>query len=164
MNEREAIDAARAYFLEQPHGCAETTCRVLQEAYELENAADCAGAMVFNGGVAWRGGVCGAISGAAMAVGRLAAQRVSDHRGAKWVARLLMDAWIDTFEATYGSVECRDLIGRDIHSEEEHTAFIESGVWRDTCTRQIEFAVRNLFSLRDMAVWSKAVEEIEIPA
>jgi hypothetical protein len=134
---------------------------VLQEAYGLEDAGDCAGAMVFNGGVAWRGSICGVISGAAIAVGGLAAQRVSDHRRAKRIARCIMDRWIETFQAAYGSLNCRDLIGQEIHTEEQHASFIASGVWRDTCMQQIEVAVQGLFSLRDMAVWTQVVSQIE---
>lgn len=160
MNEEQALKKARSYFLEQPHGCAETTCLVLQQAYGLPNADDCSAAMVFNGGVAWRGGVCGVIAGVSLAVGRLTAQRIADHRLAKRVGRLIIDRWIDRFEGAYGAVDCRDLIGQDIHSAEGHAAFIESGVWRDTCMRQIEFAVQELLGLRNTDVWARVVEEI----
>ena len=161
MDEARAIEAARSYFLEQPHGCAETTCVVLQEAYGLKDASDCSGAMAFNGGIAWRGSVCGVITGAAIAVGRLAGQRAQSHREAKRVTRLIIDGWIDSFYAQFGSINCRDLIGQDIHSPEGHAAFIERGVWRDTCMGQIEFAVRTLQSLREPDVWARVMTEIE---
>lgn len=163
MTEREAIDRARSYFLteENTYGCAETTCVVLQEIFGLSNATDSSAAMVLNGGVAWRGGVCGAVSGAAMAVGRLAEQRVTGHKNAKRIARRIVDRFIDEFEAVYGSADCRDLIGLSIHTKEGHTEFIESGIWRDVCMRQIEFAVRALFSLHDEQVWRETVRAIE---
>lgn len=163
MTEQEAIERARSYFLTEDniYGCAETTYIVLQEVFDLPNATDSSPAMVLNGGVAWRGGICGAISGAAMAVGRLAEQRVVDHKNAKRIARRIMARYIDEFQATHGFVNCRDLIGRGIHTDEQHTEFIESGIWRDICMRQMEFAIQHLCSLRDEQVWKQTVREVD---
>jgi C_GCAxxG_C_C family probable redox protein len=163
MTDQQAIERARAYFLTEDniYGCAETTYVVLQEVFGLPNATDSSPAMVLNGGVAWRGGICGAISGAAMAVGRLAEQRVVGHKDAKQTARRIIDRFIDEFQAVQGCVDCRDLIGQDIHTDEQHTDFIESGVWRDVCMRQIEFAIRELFLLHDEQVWSQTVHAVE---
>jgi C_GCAxxG_C_C family probable redox protein len=162
MTEQEAIERAHSYFLTEDniYGCAETTYVVLQEVFDLPNATDSSPAMVLNGGVAWRGGVCGAISGAAMAVGRLAEQRVVGHKNAKQTARRIIDLFIDEFQATRGSTDCRDLIGQDIHTDEQHTEFIESGIWRDICMRQIEFAIHHLCCLRDEQVWKQTVREV----
>ena len=73
-------EIARQLFLrdDNHYGCAETSLVALQRAYGLPNADDSSSAMALNGGVAYSGGVCGAISGAAMAVGRLAEQRIGD--------------------------------------------------------------------------------------
>jgi C_GCAxxG_C_C family probable redox protein len=163
MTEQEAIDKARSYFLTEDHvyGCAETTYVVLQEAFGLPNATDSSPAMVFNGGIAWRGGICGVIAGVAMAVGRLAEQRVVGHKNAKRVARRIVDRFIDEFQVIQASVDCRDLIGQDIHTDEQHNAFIESGIWRNVCMRQIEFAVGKLFALRDEQVWRQTVRAVE---
>lgn len=163
MTEQEAIEKARSYFLTEDniYGCAETTFVVLQEIFDLPNATDSSPAMVLNGGVAWRGRICGAISGAAMAVGRLAEQRVAGHKNAKRIARRVIDRFIDEFQAAQGCVDCHDLIGRDIHADEQHTEFIESGIWRDVCMRQIEFAIGKLFPLHDEQVWKQTVREVD---
>jgi C_GCAxxG_C_C family probable redox protein len=159
MTRQEAIDKARAYFLteENTYGCAETTLIVLQEIYGLPNATDSSPAMALNGGVAYSGGICGAIAGAAIAVGRLAAQRIADHKEAKRTARRLIIRLMADFQAEFGACDCRSLIKRDISIPEEHDAFISSGVWRDTCMRQIEFSVGRLHALQDEAVWAQTV-------
>jgi len=163
MTEQEAIERARAYFLTEDnvYGCAETTFVVLQEAFGLPDATDSSLAMVLNGGVAWWGGICGAISGAAMAVGRLAGQRVADHKEAKGIARRIMGRYMDEFKSAYGCVDCRCLLGQEIRTDEQHTEFIESEVWRDVCMRQIEFAVQKLLPLQDEQVWEQAVREAD---
>ena len=53
-----------------------------------------------------------------------------------------MSRLIAELEAEFGTVDCRELIGRDIRTPEAHAAFIDSGIWRTVCLRQIEFAVR----------------------
>jgi C_GCAxxG_C_C family probable redox protein len=163
MTEEQVIERARSYFLteENIYGCAETVYIVLQEAYGLPDATDSSAAMVLNGGIAWRGGTCGAITGAALAVGKLAERRVEGHKNAKRTARRIIDRLIDEFQAAQGSTDCRDVIGLDIRTDEGHTAFIEGGIWRDVCMRQIEFAVRRLFSLHDEGVWSETVRVVE---
>lgn len=157
MTEIEAIERARAYFLREDnlYGCAETTLIVLQEAYGLPDAADSSPAMALNGGVAWRGGICGAISGAAMALGRLAARRIADHKEAKRAARCISASLMDDFSREVGKLDCRDLTGLDISTVEGHTIFIESKVWHGVCMAQIEFALRRLVPLQNERAWQE---------
>lgn len=158
MSEESAIARARELFLRDDnlYGCAETTAVVLLEAFGLGGEADSALCMALNGGVAWRGWVCGAISGAAVAIGRLAASRIADHKEAKRIARALINGFINQFQAAYGATNCRDLIGLDISEPTQHARFIESGIWRDVCMRQIAFAVRHLAPLADEREWARA--------
>ena len=150
MTEQEAIELARATFIteENTHGCAETVLIVLQQAYDLPDATDSSAAMALNGGVAWSGGPCGAITGAAMAVGRLSARRIGDHKEAKRAARAVIAQLMTEFETRYGHTNCSDLIGLDISTPEGHDAFIEDQVWHTVCMDQIEFVLRRLVDAR----------------
>jgi len=149
-----ATARARALFLDadNAYGCAETSFIVLKEAFALPDAADPSAAMALNGGVAYSGGVCGAVTGAAIALGQLAAARTGDHATAKRIAREGVARLIEDFEVEFGAVNCRELLGRDIRTPEAHAAFIESGVWRTVCIRQIEFVVDRLASLADKPI------------
>ena len=162
MTQADALARARELFLRDDnlYGCAETTLVALLEAFGLGGEGDAALCMALNGGVAWRGWVCGAISGAAIAVGRLAASRIPDHKEAKRVSRALINGFIDQFRAAHGSTHCRDLLGLDIHEPTQHARFIESGIWRDVCMRQIEFAVRALAPLGDEQEWERAISRL----
>jgi C_GCAxxG_C_C family probable redox protein len=117
--------------------------------------------MALNGGVAYGGGTCGAITGAALALGMLAGRRIADHRQAKRVARELTAELMDAFRSTYGAVDCRDLLGIDLRAPGAHAAFIAGGEWRDRCIAQIEFAVGRMAALADPDVWAEAVARIE---
>jgi C_GCAxxG_C_C family probable redox protein len=151
MNETEAIEKARQYFLDNQnsYGCAETTFMVLKEAFGLPEVGDSSPAMALNGGIAYRGSVCGAITGAVLAVGMLAERRQPDHKLAKLSARQRVDRLIDHFEAMHGAVNCRELIGTDLRDEDQHLQFIQSGLWRTRCMSQIETVIRYLNLLAD---------------
>lgn len=159
----QATRRVRELFLDDAntYGCAETTFVVLKEAFGLPGAADSSAAMALNGGIAYSGGTCGAVTGASLAVGMLAGRRIPDHRAAKRVARLVTADLLGAFEAEFGSSACRVLIDHDLRTEAGHQAFIESGVWRDQCMRQIEMAVARLAPLRDEAAWDAAVDALE---
>lgn len=146
MTEQEAIDLARSLFLRDDnlYGCAETTSLVLEQAYGLP--VDVSPAMALNGGVGWSGGVCGAISAAALVAGRLAARKVPDHKQAKSLARSMVAELMHEFQARYGATDCRQLTGLDISTAEGHAAFLAAGKWRTDCMDQIAFVIRRLLA------------------
>lgn len=152
----DAVAQARELFLteENEHGCAETTYIVLKRAFDLPDADDSSAAMALNGGVAYGGGICGAISGAALAVGQLAGRGIADHNEAKTAARELIMGLMDRFEAEFGSTTCRGLLGIDLREPGEHDRFIESGKWKTNCMAQIEFAVQHLAELDSTRDWA----------
>jgi C_GCAxxG_C_C family probable redox protein len=162
MTEQEAIELARSYFLTEDnvYGCAETTLMVLQQAFGLPGATDSSPAMVLNGGLAWSGGSCGALSGAALAVGRLAEQRFTDHKEAKGAARGLIVRLMAEFRAEFGHIDCRDLVGLDISTAEGHAAFIDSQIWRTVCMEQIAFVLGKLVALGDGQGWQEMVQQL----
>lgn len=159
----EASALARGLFLRDDnyYGCAESTLVALQQLYGLPDATDSSAATALNGGVAYSGGICGAISGAAIAVGRLAEDRISDHQEAKRVARRLIQALMTEFEPEFGGQNCSQLIDFEISIPAEHDAFITSGVWRDTCMKQIEFSVTRLSALADIDVWNETLRTFD---
>jgi C_GCAxxG_C_C family probable redox protein len=156
MTADEAAARARNLFLDESNsfGCAETTFMVLKEAFELPDPTDPSAAMALNGGVANGGGVCGAITGAALAGGLLAARRFEDHSRAKSAAREAIARVMDDFRERYGAVDCRTLVGVEIRTPAQHQAFIDSGTWRRACMSQVEFVVRALASLPAEEAWA----------
>ena len=144
------------------YGCAEVTQIALQEQFDLPDPGDSSPAMVLNGGLAYSGGACGAVTGAALAVGRLAAARLTDHRDAKRTARHVIQGLMVEFEDKFGSMSCRDLTGYDMMKD--HEAFMEDGTWKTVCTRQIEFVAERLQALMDPGHWEGVVAAATAPA
>ena len=165
MKPQQAKQLAQAYFLRDDnlYGCAETTFIALKQAFSLPNPEDTSIAMVLNGGVAYWGGICGAISGAALAVGMLAGKRIPDHIKAKRTARRIIARYMDEFKDKHHSVNCRDLIKLDIRDQKQHDQFIEGGIWRTVCMSQIEFAMEKLADLYDQNIWNQVVYDVTPP-
>jgi C_GCAxxG_C_C family probable redox protein len=158
-----AIRRARAAFLDDRHlyGCAETAFIALKSRFALPDPDDSAAAMALNGGIAWTGGPCGAVTGAALAIGLLTARRIPDQGRAKQVARELVADLMADFAARYRSLDCRDLVGWDLREPGAHAAFIADGGWRSSCMGQIEWVVGSVARLADEAAWEAAVTAIE---
>jgi C_GCAxxG_C_C family probable redox protein len=158
-----AVALAHDLFLDDAntYGCAETTLVALSTAYGLPDAHDSGPAMALNGGIAYSGAMCGAITGAALAVGRLAATRIADHAQAKRVAREVTRDLMAAFEVEFGAMSCRALTGVDLSTPEGHAAFIEGGAWRDGCLHQVEAAVARLAPLADDAAWRARLATLE---
>jgi C_GCAxxG_C_C family probable redox protein len=156
---------ARWIFLDPGHtyGCAETTLLVLKAAYGLEDPTDASPAMALNGGVAYAGEVCGAVTGAAIAVGMLAERRTRDHATAKPMARRLLAGAMQAFREAHGTVVCRELTGFDLTTPEGHQAFLDSGIWRNRCMAHIEHMVSRLAPLGDPGAWERTMAELASP-
>ena len=158
-----AVAQADAYYLDDahPYGCAESVFMTLKGVFGLDDPTDASAAMAFNGGIAYSGGPCGAITGAAMAVGMLAEQRLPDHHRAKAISRELVRETMAIFEAEHGAIDCRTLIGYDLQAPGQHQAFIDSGRWREACASQIRTVVGHLAELADEETWAAVVRGIE---
>lgn len=158
-----AVARAEVLYLNDahPYGCAETTFMTLKGVYGLAEPADPAAAIALNGGIGYSGGPCGAITGAALAVGMLAEERIEQHDRAKLVARELVHGTMAAFSGAHGTVNCRELVGYDLRAPGQHEAFVESGLWREACMSQIRTVVTHLAGLADPEAWKAAVQEIE---
>ena len=148
----------RELFLDDANtfGCAETALVVLQEAFSLPDPGDSSAAMALNGGIAYSGGMCGAVTGAALAAGRLAGRCFPDHALAKRAAREVTQALLADFSLRFGAAGCRELTGYDFTLPGAHHDFIVGGIWRDACLRQIVFAVERMRALVGDAAWPAA--------
>lgn len=157
------LAAVRERFLAagNPYGCAESTLLALEDHFGLDDPAGGAAAMALNGGVAYSGGTCGALTGAALALGQLAARRVDDRGTAKRVARELTAEVVEAFRAAFGATDCRTLTGIDLRAPGAHAAFIAGGAWRVDCLRRLELVVGQVAPLAEGPAWTAAVAALD---
>jgi C_GCAxxG_C_C family probable redox protein len=84
----------------------------------------------FGGGVARRGEVCGAVSGALLALGLV---RGADDPAGKDAAYQLAGEFLRRFESKHGSLRCRDLIECDLSTPAGYQAAAEKKVFVTIC-------------------------------
>ena len=104
-------ERARAYF-EEGSNCSVSVFRALSEMSDEEGTIDPGVAMGFGGGMGKNGLVCGAVSAGIMAIGLRAKGRE------KAEVYKLVDTFLTDFKEHFGTVNCRELLGADLKTEE----------------------------------------------
>jgi len=79
----------------------------------------------FGGGIAGTGETCGAVTGAALALGLLDYQ--DPETAGPAASRTALQDFIQRFATEFGALRCRDLTGFDLRTPEGHDAFVKSG-------------------------------------
>ena len=101
----------------------------------------------FGGGIGGWGSACGAVSGAAMALGLVYGsngdEEVKSFKDKKAELREVTREFLGAFQSEFGSVNCQDLLGVNRHTEEGRKRYAElsgTGVFR--CNEYVEWASR----------------------
>jgi len=129
---------ARQLF-EADYGCAESVLMAIAE--DLGVASDIIPKIAtgFCGGMARTCGLCGAVSGAVMGLGLVTGRgsnKDSEDANYQLVRQVLAD-----FNTEFGSVNCRDLTGCDLGTEDGRRYFKDNKV-RQRCAGFVEAAAR----------------------
>jgi C_GCAxxG_C_C family probable redox protein len=100
----------------------------------------------FGGGMGRLGEVCGAVSGAFMAIGLKHGKShpEDDESETKAKAYALVCEFADRFRACHGSILCRELLGCDISTPAGQAEAREQGLFGDLCPRLVRDAVEIL--------------------
>jgi C_GCAxxG_C_C family probable redox protein len=97
-------------------------------------------AAAFGGGIAHQGEICGALSGALMALGeKYKAEVAADPTAARETIYAKGEAMIAAFRAAHGSILCRELAGCLFTTEEGRRWFKQRDVRHTVCTKLVAF-------------------------
>jgi C_GCAxxG_C_C family probable redox protein len=97
----------------------------------------------FGGGVGHKGSLCGALTGAVMAVGMKMGRTDPKDRGTlQKVYDKCQHIW-DQFEREFGNVNCFNIIGAHLDNEEERQKWLAAG-GREKCADLVEKTARIL--------------------
>lgn len=94
----------------------------------------------FGGGLR-RGEVCGAVTGAIMALGLRYGHFVEGDIESKEMIAAKTKAFNDRFEAANGSLICKEMLGYNSAIEEERAIIVEKGLFDTVCPKAITTAV-----------------------
>ena len=136
-----------ADYFEQDFNCAQSVLLTMQEYYGIRrNRLIPKLATAFGGGIGRRGSLCGALTGAIIAIGlKHGTNKASLIEKEK--AYEIALKFYDQFVKECGSPFCRELIGYDLTNPEELERQRKSNVRKEKCSHFVERAVEILISL-----------------
>jgi C_GCAxxG_C_C family probable redox protein len=142
MNEKASLRSVELF--KSGFFCAESVLQALAESQGIQSDLIPRIATGFCSGISRTGGICGAVSGAIMGI-NLVAGRNSPTDSIE-VSYTLTQELISRFEMQYGSINCRQLIGCDLATDEGQRYFMENQLM-DQCLKYAEGATSIAVSL-----------------
>jgi C_GCAxxG_C_C family probable redox protein len=121
------------------------------EAYGLKYEDFLWAATAFMGGIAGQQDApCGAVSGAAIALGlghRVSGNDKAKAEQARQKIRAEVSEYLNSFRNKFGSITCRGVLGVDLSDEEGMKKAREAGLFRDKCPLFVQFAIEKLYEI-----------------
>lgn len=113
-----AVNNAEKIYIDQKYNCAEAALLALCREWGISSDAVPQIAAGFGGGVGKKGLICGALSGAVMAIGlRFGSPDPTDTEKRKLVTNYV-SRLVESFQDSFGETGCRELTGCDLSTTE----------------------------------------------
>lgn len=122
--------------------CAQSVLRALDEVTGLDSDLTEAIASGFGGGMGKHQEICGAITGASMAISHAVYKLYDDKSQGKDAASEAVKTLMVAFKKEMNHLRCIDLTQVDFSRPEEKEAFIESSGREKICMEAVRFAAR----------------------
>jgi C_GCAxxG_C_C family probable redox protein len=124
--------------------CAESVLLSVAESKNVQSELIPKIATGFCGGIARTGGICGAVSGAVMAINIFYGRNLPDEPVDK--NYIPVQKLMEMFENKFGSVNCKELTGCDLRTEEGRKQFFSSNMI-EQCKMYTEEATKMAMSI-----------------
>jgi C_GCAxxG_C_C family probable redox protein len=148
MNKVERSEAALAYFREgSGFNCAQSVAASFAPQSGLEREALLKAAAAFGGGIGRSGGICGALGGAMIVVGLRCGMTDIEDQDSKKETYRKAQAVLARFKEKHGTLQCRELLGHDVGTEEGLQQIRDAKMGATHCTGYIRDAVKILEEL-----------------
>ncbi len=149
---KEAKTRVREY-MRQGYHCGPSVLKTMWEAYGLKNEDLLWAGTAFRGGIAGQQQApCGAVSGAALALGLRHRRSTKDWQKAEKARQAACDeaaAYVKKFEKKFGSITCIGLLGVDFNDKAAMKRATDSGINEGKCERHVEFAIEELYKIEE---------------
>lgn len=122
--------------------CAQAVFAACNSIKKLDDGLAGKIACAFGGGVARKGHICGAVSGALMAIGAKYGSSEPSDRNAKENTYALSNVFIMEFEKKHGSIMCKKLLGCDISTKKGLEQIARKDLHRKICLELVRDAVK----------------------
>ena len=132
----------------QSFNCSQAVFSAFAPQFGLDKETALKLASPFGGGMARRGEVCGAVTGALLALGLA---RGADKPAGKEEIYRLSQEFMRRFEEKHGTIICRDLINCDLSTPAGYQAATEKRVFTSICPGLVREAVEIVQALLETA-------------
>jgi C_GCAxxG_C_C family probable redox protein len=142
----DVVERAVSLF-QEGFSCSQSVCTAFSDGlgYSREQALRVSSA--FGGGMGHNDEMCGAVSGALMVVGMKYGRVKADDAESKLKCYNLAGEFMRQFKEIYGSVQCTDLLGCDLSTEQGMQRAREEGLFNTLCVDFVRDAARMLEKL-----------------
>ncbi|MGD0613288.1 MAG: C-GCAxxG-C-C family protein [Anaerolineales bacterium] len=123
---------------DQGYNCSQSVFSAFAPQFGVPDELALKLASPFGGGMARQGHICGAVSGALMALG---AGRGADLPAGKEEIYRLGQELLQSFESRHGTLLCRELIGYDLRTPDGWMQARQKGVFTTICPGLVRDAV-----------------------
>jgi C_GCAxxG_C_C family probable redox protein len=127
--------------------CSQAVLSAYSDAFGLDLNLALKISQPFGGGIAHRGEICGAVSGAFMAIGLKFGRTRAEDIPARERTYEAVTNFIRKFENLHGSLICKELLGYDLSSEEGLKKAEEEGLFETRCPKFVQHAAEILKDL-----------------
>jgi C_GCAxxG_C_C family probable redox protein len=151
MNHQRAIE-----LFSRKYNCAQSVYGSYLATDGMTEAQRLAVAAGFGGGVARQGEVCGALTGALMALGEACGETmVRDPETGRKDLYDRAQRLVDSFRQAHGSILCRELTGCILGTEEGKKSFDDRDLHKKLCSKLVVFATEKADELISEALDEK---------
>jgi C_GCAxxG_C_C family probable redox protein len=168
MTQEEIIQKATAQF-ERGYSCSQSVFSAFAPALGVAEEQALQTAAMFGGGIGHTGRLCGALSGALMALGLRYGNTTAGDRAAKERDYTLAQELMQRFQERHGTSECRELLGIDIRDEQQYQQARQQGLFKTRCPLFVGGAAQLLHEmlaqdiqpfLEQVSAWAAGQEDI----
>jgi C_GCAxxG_C_C family probable redox protein len=129
-------NAYQAKFLfKNGYSCSQAILIAFGSQFGLSHEMAARIAAPFGGGLARRGEICGALSGALMVIGLKFGNTSAEDKDSKEHAHQLSEVFLRRFESRHGTIACRDLIDWDISTPNGLQSARDSQLFSSICPK-----------------------------
>lgn len=144
---RQFTDRAAYHFNTQGFNCAQSVLLTMQEYYGTpENRLIPKIATPFGAGIGRRGSLCGALTGATIAIGLRHGTNTTSLQRKEKAYNLALKLY-DQFVKEFGSPYCRELTGYDLTDPRDREKMHKSKTREQKCSNYVQKAVKILIDL-----------------
>jgi len=136
------VETAKNYMADRKSNCAQSSFRVFATAYGLDEVMALRISQGFGGGMGHTGNVCGAVTGAYMALGLANPASKDNPRQSVEKTYALVSEFDRRFKKLHGTVNCTELLGYDLSKPEKVLEAREKGLFGTVCPQLVADAVK----------------------